>query len=671
MKSYFFAFLILGAASFVPLISFAQSASTVRVDSLNALLSSEGCSDKQKAASLIASLQDEFETLEYQEGFLTFLRNRAYSYYCFQQMDSAAYWFVQGAKHARSQELWDWQGEMLKNAGNIFLLKADYDSSMFFFERALQVSNETGDSTFLPATYIGKGIVFQHLGELEQAMDAYLQAERISRNQKNLNAQVNAYLNRLTILSDHYPDRIDLAELYATLELCRKHELRANQTTLLQFTAGAAADSGKWDVAMAQYEEGLQIANEIGRIDLEVYHLEGLAELARKRGEHQAALKYIEKGLLNAEKAELVPNQIQLYLQQANISLEIGDYSQAVNSAQKCIALGESTGQKEVYYKAYKYLSNGQKSMGNLSLSLDALEKYIALSEEVLNEQKSNQLSELQTQFESEIKDNEIASLTQEASIASLKLDQQRFMIFGLIVLVIAGVGIGTMFVRQQRLQKKQQMAQIEQRLLRSQMNPHFIFNSMTAIQHYMLQNGAEKAGHYMGTFSKLMRQILEHSRVEFISLGEEVDTLRNYLELQLMRFGNRFAYAINIDETLDENYHHLPPMFAQPFIENSLEHGLFKGLSEKNHIEISMTAQGKDEIAVVIEDTGVGLAEETTSQGHRSLATQITQERLAAFKASSQLASRMKIENKVNEAGEVLGVRVALVLPVKVLISS
>lgn len=671
MKSYFFALLILGAASFAPLISFAQSIETARVDSLNTLLSSEGCSDKQKAVSLISSLQKEFDRLEYQEGFLTFLRNRAYSHYCFQQMDSAAYWFLQGAKHASNQELWDWQGEMLKNVGNIFLLKADYDSSKYFFDRALHVSIETGDSTFLPATYIGKGIVFQHLGELEQAMDAYLQAERISRNQKNLNAQVNAYLNRLTILSDHYPDRIDLAELYATLELCRKHDLRANQTTLLQFTASVAADSGKWDVALAQYEEGLQIASEIGRIDLEVYHLEGLAQLATKRGNHEQALDYIKTGLLKADKAELVPNQIQLYLQQAKTSLEIGDFRQAVASAEQCITLARGTGQKEVYYKAYLYLSEGWKKQGKWQGAVDALEQYMTLSEEVLNEQKSSQLSELQARFESEKKDNEIASLTQEASIASLKLNQQRFLIFGLVLLVTAAVGFGLLFVRQQRLQKKQQMAQIEQRLLRSQMNPHFIFNSMTAIQHYMLDKGPEKAGHYMGTFSKLMRQILEHSRVEYISLGEEVDTLKNYLELQLMRFNHQFTYAITIDEELDETYHQLPPMFAQPFIENSLEHGLFKQKGKDNHIQVNFKAHGTNQILVEVEDTGCGLAEEGNDTAHRSLATQITTERLAAFKASIHLSTQLQVVNRINETGEVLGVGVALTLPAKISLTS
>ncbi|MCV9387602.1 tetratricopeptide repeat-containing sensor histidine kinase [Reichenbachiella ulvae] len=301
---------------------------------------------------------------------------------------------------------------------------------------------------------------------------------------------------------------------------------------------------------------------------------------------------------------------------------------------------------------------------GNYEGMLKDLKGQIVFYDSLGKAQNEQKLEELQTKFETEKKDQEIESLSQQAAIQSLEISKQRNqLVIGALVAVVLVLG-GFIFYRQEKARKERSAAELEQRFLRSQLNPHFIFNSMTAIQQYLEENEPEGASHYMGMFSTLMRQILENSRQEFITLSEEVSMLENYLQLQQMRFRDQFDYEIVIDEDLDEDYAGVPPMFAQPFIENSLEHGLFRKDGQKNRIRIHFEKIGDSLVGLEIEDSGVGVEESKVVVDHKSLATKITNERLSKLRAFANKKVGMESQNILNEAGDIHGYRINLRLP-------
>ena len=152
-------------------------------------------------------------------------------------------------------------------------------------------------------------------------------------------------------------------------------------------------------------------------------------------------------------------------------------------------------------------------------------------------EEKSKQISTLEIQYETEKKDQEILNLNQQAEIKDLQVQRRNFYLIGAGVLAVLLLGLGFVLFRQNQLKNEQQTTALEQRLLRSQMNPHFIFNSLIAIQNYIYQNKAPEAGRFLAKFSQLMRAILEGSRQDLIPLEEEVKLLENYLILQQLRF--------------------------------------------------------------------------------------------------------------------------------------
>lgn len=164
-------------------------------------------------------------------------------------------------------------------------------------------------------------------------------------------------------------------------------------------------------------------------------------------------------------------------------------------------------------------------------------------------------------------------------------------------------------------------------------MDPHFIFNALGNIQSIILQKDTVLAVSYLNKFTKLTRQVLEQSRKETISLEEEINTLKNYIELQQLRLNNGFDYSIECDEEIEKDIL-IPPLLLQPFIENAVEHGL-KPLENKTRgsIEIYFKEDKKQQILIcTIKDNGIGLAASRKLEKniiHQSLSTTITDERL------------------------------------------
>ncbi|OJJ22074.1 hypothetical protein BKI52_08525 [marine bacterium AO1-C] len=202
-------------------------------------------------------------------------------------------------------------------------------------------------------------------------------------------------------------------------------------------------------------------------------------------------------------------------------------------------------------------------------------------------------------------------------------------------------------YQRKMRLENAFNKAALES--LQLQMNPHFIFNAMGAIQHYIVTNDSKNASIYLAKFSRLMRAVLENSRQEYICLDEEIDMLENYLVLQNLRHEGSFEYQVTIDDQLDPEMITIPPMFAQPFIENAIEHGIAH-LKENGLITIDFSLQ-QDVIVLKITDNGRGIedslrAKAAQTKEHRSLATIITKERIALYQQSLKKNITFKVKS-------------------------
>ncbi|MEM9919296.1 MAG: two-component regulator propeller domain-containing protein [Bacteroidota bacterium] len=216
-----------------------------------------------------------------------------------------------------------------------------------------------------------------------------------------------------------------------------------------------------------------------------------------------------------------------------------------------------------------------------------------------------------------------------------------------------------------ERLELEKNLLQLEQKALQLQMNPHFIFNALNTIQSQINATDHRNARYQLAKFAKLMRGILENSRSEKILLEEEVRLLENYLAIEAFSRGHSFEYAVTVDERLDVEQVLIPPMMLQPFVENAIIHGVAH-LSGQGRVLVGFRQKGRL-LECTVEDNGIGrqAAQARRSQqaeGHRSVALEVTQERLALL--GGENGKGLQIEDIRDESGAVAGTIVRLLLP-------
>jgi ligand-binding sensor domain-containing protein len=237
------------------------------------------------------------------------------------------------------------------------------------------------------------------------------------------------------------------------------------------------------------------------------------------------------------------------------------------------------------------------------------------------------------------------------------------------ILLEVLAVMAVLLFIYRQRIKQfvlREKSMKLEQTLLRSEMDPHFVFNALIAIQSFIFKNEAKEAGRYLSKFAKLMRLFLQNTRHEFIPLNQEIETLVYYTELQRLRFNNSFDCSIQCIDNIDTETIAIPPMMAQPFIENAIEHG-FKGISYPGIIKINYQVL-PNFVLINIEDNGVGFKqsiEKSKNKKHHSLALTITRERLANF-STKKLTFDIELTDLSDLNQLMHGTRIAMKIPYK-----
>jgi len=222
---------------------------------------------------------------------------------------------------------------------------------------------------------------------------------------------------------------------------------------------------------------------------------------------------------------------------------------------------------------------------------------------------------------------------------------------------------------KQKKLQLEKDVVDLEQKALRLQMNPHFIFNALNSIQSQIGTDNEQTARYYLAKFSRLIRQILDNSRNTTITLEEEANTLENYLLIEKFCNGDKFDYKISIDEHLEKDYIKIPPMLLQPFIENAIKHGL-KYIDEKRGmIEVHFTEKN-NLLECSVTDNGIGRikAEELNQNSketyHKSTALLVTQERLDLLTENHNIKS-LEIIDLYDEKKNATGTKVIIRVPI------
>lgn len=642
-------------------IKLEASSGNDKIDVLNALMAEFSCKKDSLALAYFQATKEILKSRQYPFGELTSLKQYGSMKYCQGDLDSTIYYYRKavdiGVQHQLKQEA----ARLFSNLGYFFQTSGSFDSSAYYFQKGLAVAYDADDSVSIGSIHVGLGTLFQHKGHVDTALETYFHALKIAEKIDNKELIVTTKLNIGTIYYDHYPNKLRISDFTDMLEITREIGDKKREVSVLEWLGYLEADSGKYDLSLKYFNEGIAVNQTLKDQNSEILLLQGISYALNLAGDNKKSIQYNDQIIDLALSSGYEIYLPSLYANNVVNYLALKQYDNAINDGLKAIETGEKSEQVDLYYKVYKDMAKAYYHLGQHNKAYEAQLEYTQLSNEIFDAEKSRQLAEMETKYDTEKKETEIVSLSQQAAIQALEIRQKnQAMIIGAIVVFFAGMVLWLMY-QQRTTRRKNAQTELEQRFLRSQLNPHFISNALVAVQQFMLKKQPEVAATYLAKFSKLMREILENSRHEFIPVEDEVNMLRNYLDIHKLRLNDSFDYRLTLDASIDAETDTIPPMFVQPFVENAIEHGISHS-KDKGQIDILLTKEG-EYIAIEIRDNGGGLTLSKTGE-KRSLSSTIIKERMELFNLSLKKKIEFILDEITNEEGKVMGTRVELKVP-------
>jgi hypothetical protein len=561
--------------------------------------------------------------------------------------------------------------ESYATLAEIYSLQNNMDSAYVCGSYSISFAKRSDSKQRLFQSLHEQAVIFAYFENYEAAVNKELQVLQMAESDDNLYYQVVAFQS-IALYSLEIKN-LEVALIYLMrakdLNLKLKDQRISGTNTLIE--AGIY-------VNRKQFVEATNTINKAEKVYKTNKDYKNLGNIQLTKGIIALKLNSFQNSLTAFELASTYFTRSGNLLNQNLVNQFLGEVYLLKNeliSSEKYLKIAlvenEKRGLKSVKIQTiYKLLSqlyfkknDLQKAVKYQFLYIDCLEKSTILnSAAIVARMTEGNLREERERL-IEFQKESIERKKKEEEIKSLQLSRQLF-ISGIISgLIIVAFIFYILRLRQEKLKQKQREMELSQSLLRTQMNPHFIFNAMSVIQSYIYANDPDKSSQFLVNFSRLIRLILENSPKEFIPIELEVEILEKYLQAQKMRFDNRFSYSIEVDDNLLNVSAMVPPMITQPFVENAIEHGQLHTI-KGGHITISISEKDTM-IQIQITDNGVGRkgAQKTKKiKSHKSMAINITKERIEIinFKYKKQGSILIEDFNKEKQTGTI----VAILLP-------
>ncbi len=546
------------------------------------------------------------------------------------------------------------------------------DSALFYVDKSIQTARNSKDKVTLAGAFNTQARIYDFFGQIEVSVAKNLISLQLIQEVHNvlLLAQYTRELGQDQQLILNLND----AEYYynQSLKYARSiHDLR--QVALAQ-TQLASVQLDRKD-----YQKAIKNANSAIVHLTELNDYNGLGRTYNILGKIYKAQKKYNKASSNFNQAlvyyESTSNKEEIagvYHNVGTIFKEQKKYKKALEYLNRSIEIRKDYGAKNQIYHTYRVISNVYKEINDKNKSLEYLELYLNYVDSNTILQSATKIAELSESYRSEQRDRLIQAQAdslerqqQEKLITSTKLENsqlrnnfQMYIIVAILIIIVLGGVILFYRWNQTKIKQQQKEAEMSQTLLRTQMNPHFVFNAMSVIQSYIYDNDTVNSSKFLVNFSRLMRLILENSPKKAIHIETEMEILEKYLGMQKLRFEDRFDFEITADEQLYNEHAVIPPMITQPFIENAIEHGQLHTV-KSGFIHVNFKKEG-EMLKISIIDNGIGRkssSKNKKSSAHKSMAMDITSQRIENLNRKYNSEGELIVEdyNKELETGTIV----------------
>lgn len=513
------------------------------------------------------------------------------------------------------------------------LSKTNMDLAKHYANECLNLSLKTGNKSGEAFSYNLLGGLHLHQSEYLESMELYLKALRIFTELDD-KRQISAIYSNIGTL---YTKQGNLKEarkyLESSIDLKEKMETPKGLANSYLSLASVIFKEGDMKQALIYFEKGKQLAQTTKEIHIEAACLNGIAAVQFKKENYKDAAKGYSHALelyksFDGDHRKIIAGVLHNL---ASAHRELGEFDKAFELLNASLELAKEIQSNEDIKQAYAGLKAYYKDKGDLENALIAEENHSIYKDSVVNEYALKTVNELQEKYQAEERKNEILKLQEtndqleEKSTLRYSLLIVSIIAFLLILLVIF------FYFKQIKAKQQRKQSELEQKALRAQMNPHFLFNSLNSIQRMYIEGDEDTANDYMADFSRLLRNILENSGKDHIRLKEELDVIRLYMDLEMVRTDHSFEYVCEVSDDIDLQHIKIPPLIFQPYLENAIWHGIISK-KEKGLIKLSIQKLEPGKLICKVIDDGVGFysgkkLKSPTGNGSRGM--QITAERL------------------------------------------
>lgn len=568
---------------------------------------------------------------------------------------------------------------------NAFQLAVDYYYKSYeLFEKIVDPKGK-----YNTLKYIGPA--YEANGEYTQANTYYLLFLELAQNTGNEKDRLSTIIN-LGRLSYNNDNQIKAKNYF-------------NQALKIQESNGdekGIAQTKLWlgmvEEKLGNDEQAVQNWNESSQKALDINDMQVAQEASNSLGNYYNTNKRNPEAIQVQQKAYEI-NQIRGNRSGeldnakniARYQLDDNNPIEAIPYIKQTLEISKELADLEALTDANLMLSEAYEQQGNYDSALVEYKRYLQLVDSVenvqakkelmslkLTQQLNNKVSELE-KVKAELRSEKLISENLNAEYASMKerrradkieqnaKDQKsRLIMFGLLALILIG-GVSTWLIYRSAQDKKRANQLLALKSLRSQMNPHFIFNSLNSVNSFIARNDERSANKYLSEFSKLMRAVMENSKHDLVPLASEIDILKMYLDLEHLRFKDKFDYEFIVEDGIMIEEVEIPPMLLQPYIENAIWHGL-RYKEEFGHLKVHFK-MASSYIAVCIEDNGIGRQKsqdlktrnqkENVSTGMKNIEGRIT-----ILNDIHKTNLDIELEDLTHENGDSAGTRVNIKIP-------
>jgi tetratricopeptide (TPR) repeat protein/two-component sensor histidine kinase len=520
--------------------------------------------------------------------------------------------------------------------GNAYLNMSDNSRAMEYYLIALKAYEELHDKAGMAAELSNIGIVHLHLG--------------------NYASSLEYHKNAITIYEELH-DKKGLSNTFGNIG--NTYDEMDSSPKALEF-----------------YQKALNISTETGYTYGIASNISNMGVVYNKQGHQSKALEYYKSAITFWEQLHdkyntsfMLYNIGSLYLNAPdslllNSGMSLAKrYDSASQYLNNALRLSADAGALDVQGDVWRQLSVMYEKKKDAAKALDAFKKYTTIKDSISNDANRQDITRKEMQYNFDKKEA-ISNATHQAEIKQQQTVKYAVM-SGAGILLLSGF-ISFVFYKRRRdanEEKKEadfkaQVSDTEMKVLRLQMNPHFIFNSLNSISDYVQKHDIKAADNYLSKFAKVMRLTLEYSEQKAITLAEDLKALELYMQLESSRLDNKFTFEIKVDKSIDAQNTLVPPMILQPFVENSIWHGISK-IDGKGKILIEIKKE-EGMINCIVEDNGAGLPPGHHSSDKKSLGMKITKARIEIMNKIKKSKAGVQLFNREQ------GVRVEVKLPLE-----